>query len=218
MALKPCKECTTSISTRAKWCPYCGKADPHVGKLARFIASTLAYLIVIPLTRAAKWFLSRILFALISWAFSERVTGRSKEILAMTRKAIAVSGTGGERNDAAMKYHVETGEGLRSNAASISSMMFCAASLLLGALRMGLPTTRKSDPNSIALLGVVNLSCSSELVPDGRMPGLTTIASLNLFLQSLMASPETISPSHPSAMSASPRFSIYWVALAAPNS
>ena len=142
MALKPCKECTTSISTRAKWCPYCGKADPHVGKLARFIASTLPYLIVIPLTRDAKWFLSRILFALISLAFSERVAGRSKEILAMTRKAIAVSGIGGVRNDAEMKDHVKTGDDLRSNAASISSMMFCAAVFLSGALRMGLPTTK----------------------------------------------------------------------------
>ena len=29
MALKPCRECKTKISTRAKVCPHCGLKRPH---------------------------------------------------------------------------------------------------------------------------------------------------------------------------------------------
>ena len=29
MALKPCRECKTEISTRAKTCPHCGLKRPH---------------------------------------------------------------------------------------------------------------------------------------------------------------------------------------------
>ena len=29
MALKPCRDCKTEISTRAKTCPHCGLKRPH---------------------------------------------------------------------------------------------------------------------------------------------------------------------------------------------
>lgn len=35
MALKPCRECETKISSRAKVCPHCGLKKPHLHPFVR---------------------------------------------------------------------------------------------------------------------------------------------------------------------------------------
>lgn len=51
MALKPCKECGTQISTKAEACPKCGAKQPKPTSIATYIIGAFFILVVINIVR-----------------------------------------------------------------------------------------------------------------------------------------------------------------------
>ncbi len=65
MAMKTCKECGESVSTRAKYYPHCGTDKPRTGRIARFIRDVVVYGGAVILAAYVATVLTPVLLALI---------------------------------------------------------------------------------------------------------------------------------------------------------